>query len=49
MADTTQGSSPLTPDQQARLDQHKIGVRIENERYLRAHPEIAAMLSNFTR
>lgn len=39
----------LTKDQQERLNQHKIVTRLENEHYLRAHPEVPVMMSAFLR
>ncbi|XP_065836674.1 RIIa domain-containing protein 1-like [Oscarella lobularis] len=37
----------LTEEQQAKLDKKKIRTRIENEAYLRNHPEVTLLLSGF--
>lgn len=37
----------FTELQQTALNQHKIKTRIENELYMRKHPEITVMLSSF--
>lgn len=42
-------SAILSPEQQKRLDEAKIKTRIEDEKYLRSHPEIKLMLSAFTK
>ncbi|XP_062847944.1 RIIa domain-containing protein 1 isoform X3 [Trichomycterus rosablanca] len=39
----------LSPEQQEQLRQFKIKMRIANEMYLRAHPEIEMLLSDFLR
>ncbi|KNC51140.1 uncharacterized protein AMSG_06491 [Thecamonas trahens ATCC 50062] len=38
----------LTAAQQSKLDEDLIQVRLENERYLRKHPELHAMLDVFS-
>eukprot|EP00035_Acanthoeca_spectabilis_P010105 m.178423 g.178423 ORF g.178423 m.178423 type:complete len:89 (-) comp14925_c0_seq9:229-495(-) len=42
-----QVSVTLTEDQQRALDQAKIRTRVEDEQYLRAHPEIKHMTTAF--
>ncbi|XP_065672952.1 RIIa domain-containing protein 1-like isoform X4 [Hydra vulgaris] len=37
----------LTNEQQIKLDSFKIKTRISNENYLRSHPEIDCLLTNF--
>ncbi|KAM9488967.1 RIIa domain-containing protein 1 [Clarias gariepinus] len=37
----------LSPEQQEQLRQFKIKTRIANEKYLRAHPEVEMLLSDF--
>ncbi|EDO45600.1 predicted protein [Nematostella vectensis] len=37
----------LTAEQQTKLNQFKIDTRIENERYLRDHPEVSCLLTGF--
>ncbi|KAG9275861.1 RIIa domain-containing protein 1 [Astyanax mexicanus] len=39
----------LSPEQQEKLRQFKIKTRIANEMYLRAHPEVDVLLSDFLR
>ncbi|CAG11885.1 unnamed protein product [Tetraodon nigroviridis] len=39
----------LTSEQQDKLRQFKIKTRIDNERYLRSHPEVEIMISDFLR
>ncbi|KAI5620494.1 RIIa domain-containing protein [Silurus asotus] len=39
----------LSPEQQDKLRQFKIKTRIENEMYLRTHPELQMLLSDFLR
>ncbi|KAB5587104.1 hypothetical protein PHYPO_G00009070 [Pangasianodon hypophthalmus] len=39
----------LSPEQQEQLRQFKIKTRIANEKYLRAHPEVEMLLSDFLR
>ncbi|MCJ8728995.1 hypothetical protein PDJAM_G00009540 [Pangasius djambal] len=39
----------LSPEQQEQLRQFKIKTRIANEMYLRAHPEVEMLLSDFLR
>ncbi|PRP75915.1 hypothetical protein PROFUN_15368 [Planoprotostelium fungivorum] len=39
--------SPLTPEQQVNLNKQKIDIRIENEQYLREHPEVGLLLQKF--
>eukprot|EP00731_Ephydatia_muelleri_P016256 Em0009g680a len=40
-------ATALTKEQQRTLDEYKIKTRIENELYLRHHPEVSLMLSAF--
>lgn len=40
-------ASALTPDQQAALDSKKVALRMENEKYLREHPELKQMMNGF--
>lgn len=42
-------TTALTKEQQERLNQHKIRIRLENEQYLRRHPEVPVLLSQFIR
>jgi len=39
----------MSTDQQARLNEFKVKTRIDNERYLREHPELECLLSKFLR
>ncbi|XP_061080608.1 RIIa domain-containing protein 1 [Conger conger] len=39
----------LSPEQQEKLRQFKINTRIANEKYLRSHPEVEVLLSDFLR
>ncbi|XP_056901724.1 RIIa domain-containing protein 1 [Takifugu flavidus] len=39
----------LTSEQQDKLRQFKIKTRIDNEKYLRSHPEVETMISGFLR
>ncbi|XP_066577670.1 RIIa domain-containing protein 1 [Amia ocellicauda] len=39
----------LNPEQQERLRQFKIKTRIANETYVRSHPEVELLLSEFLR
>ncbi|KAK9960811.1 hypothetical protein ABG768_008646 [Culter alburnus] len=39
----------LSPEQQEKLHQFKIKTRIANEKYLRSHPEVEMLLSDFLR
>jgi len=39
----------LSKEQQEKLNHHKIKTRLSNEKYLREHPEVDCMLSNFLR
>ncbi|KAJ8354714.1 hypothetical protein SKAU_G00222810 [Synaphobranchus kaupii] len=39
----------LNPEQQEKLRQFKINTRIANEKYLRSHPEVEMLLSDFLR
>ncbi|XP_051574761.1 RIIa domain-containing protein 1-like [Myxocyprinus asiaticus] len=39
----------LSPDQLEKLHQFKIKTRIANEKYLRSHPEVEMLLSDFLR
>ncbi|KXJ27218.1 RIIa domain-containing protein 1 [Exaiptasia diaphana] len=40
-------SGALTPEQQLQLNQFKITTRIDNEKYLRDHPEVSYLLAGF--
>ncbi|XP_072250368.1 RIIa domain-containing protein 1 [Leuresthes tenuis] len=42
-------SGKLSDEQQQKLRQFKIKTRIDNERYLRSHPEVEEMISDFLR
>jgi hypothetical protein len=42
-------SSPLTKDQDAKLRQTKLDLQIQNEEWLRSHPELETMLDIFTK
>lgn len=46
-AQTAQDTKALTKEQQDTLNQQKIDIRIDNERYLRNHPEINALIGGF--
>jgi hypothetical protein len=39
----------LSREQQAKLHQQKIQLRLKNEQYLRSHPELKALVSYFMR
>ncbi|KAM4579954.1 RIIa domain-containing protein 1 [Odontesthes bonariensis] len=39
----------LSAEQQEKLRHFKIKTRIDNERYLRSHPEVEEMISHFLR
>ncbi|XP_062254338.1 RIIa domain-containing protein 1 [Platichthys flesus] len=39
----------LSPEQQEKLRQFKIKARIENEKYLRSHPELEVLVGDFLR
>jgi len=39
----------LSSDQQQKLNELKIKTRVENEKYLREHPELECLLSSFLR
>ncbi|XP_074538726.1 RIIa domain-containing protein 1 [Halichoeres trimaculatus] len=39
----------LSVEQQEKLREFKIKTRIDNERYLRSHPEVEVLISNFLR
>lgn len=39
----------LSTEQQEKLRQFKIQTRIDNEKYLRAHPEVDALMADFLR
>ncbi|XP_067093654.1 RIIa domain-containing protein 1 [Osmerus mordax] len=39
----------LSAEQQEILRQYKIKTRIDNEKYLRAHPEVELLMSDFLR
>uniref|UniRef100_UPI0037E7BC06 RIIa domain-containing protein 1 n=1 Tax=Semicossyphus pulcher TaxID=241346 RepID=UPI0037E7BC06 len=39
----------LSAEQQEKLREFKIKTRIENERYLRSHPEVEVLMGNFLR
>ena len=37
----------LSEEQQVRLNQAKVELRLENERYIRAHPELRQLFKHF--
>ncbi|CAH1797756.1 unnamed protein product [Owenia fusiformis] len=37
----------LSPEQQEKLNKFKIQTRLENEKYLRKHPEVECLLAGF--
>ncbi|XP_041843601.1 RIIa domain-containing protein 1 [Melanotaenia boesemani] len=39
----------LSPEQQEKLQQFKIKTRIDNEKYLRSHPEVEELIGGFMR
>ncbi|XP_022621929.1 RIIa domain-containing protein 1 [Seriola dumerili] len=39
----------LSPEQQEKLRQFKIKTRIDNEQYLRSHPEVELLIGDFLR
>ncbi|XP_071326566.1 RIIa domain-containing protein 1 [Trachinotus anak] len=39
----------LSPEQQEKLRQFKIKTRIDNEKYLKSHPEVELMIGDFLR
>ncbi|XP_041799144.1 RIIa domain-containing protein 1 [Chelmon rostratus] len=39
----------LTAEQQEKLRQFKIQTRIDNEKYLRSHPEVKVLIGDFMR
>ncbi|XP_018536046.1 RIIa domain-containing protein 1 [Lates calcarifer] len=39
----------LSPEQQETLRQFKIKTRIDNEKYLRSHPEVEVLIGDFLR
>ncbi|XP_019948335.1 RIIa domain-containing protein 1 [Paralichthys olivaceus] len=39
----------LSPEQQERLRQFKIKTRMDNEMYLRSHPEVEVLVGDFLR
>ncbi|XP_068179201.1 RIIa domain-containing protein 1 [Antennarius striatus] len=39
----------LSAEQQEKLRQFKINTRIDNERYLRSHPEVEELIADFLR
>ncbi|XP_068998892.1 RIIa domain-containing protein 1 [Embiotoca jacksoni] len=41
--------SVLTPEQQEKLRQFKIKTRIDNDKYLRSHPEVEVLIGDFLR
>ncbi|XP_034553320.1 RIIa domain-containing protein 1 [Notolabrus celidotus] len=41
--------SVLSAEQQEKLREFKIKTRIDNERYLRSHPEVDVLIGNFLR
>uniref|UniRef100_A0A3Q3A010 RIIa domain-containing protein n=1 Tax=Kryptolebias marmoratus TaxID=37003 RepID=A0A3Q3A010_KRYMA len=43
------GKSVLSAEYQEKLRQFKIKTRIDNEKYLRAHPEVDVMIGEFLR
>ncbi|XP_054903592.1 RIIa domain-containing protein 1 [Poeciliopsis prolifica] len=46
---TNPSVSILNPEQQEKLRQFKIQTRINNETYLRAHPEVDEIIGDFLR
>ena len=42
-------SSPLTKEQDEKLRQTKLDLQIQNEEWLRSHPELETMLDMFTK
>ena len=49
MADTDSEYNILSKQQQEKLHQQKVQMRLNNEKYLRAHPELKALVSFFMR
>jgi hypothetical protein len=49
MSTTTMPPSPLTAAEEQQLRANIIDVRIANEKYLRAHPEVNMILAEVTR
>jgi len=43
----TSSAAVLTPEQQEMLNEKKVMLRLENEQYLRDHPELKRMLNQF--
>jgi len=43
------GVAVLTQEQQEKLNQTNIQINMQNERYLRAHPEIRSLISVFVK
>ncbi|XP_050987278.1 RIIa domain-containing protein 1-like isoform X2 [Labeo rohita] len=41
--------SALSPEQQEKLHHFKVKTRVANEKYLRSHPEVEMLLSDFLR
>ena len=46
---TPDEAAVFTPEERKRLHQRSIDVRIENEKYLRSHPELNAVLGESVR
>ena len=49
MSTTNVPASPLTPEEEPRLRNSIIDVKIANEKYLREHPEVSLVLGELTR
>ncbi|XP_038146106.1 RIIa domain-containing protein 1 [Cyprinodon tularosa] len=48
-APTTRNVGPLSPEQEEKLKEFKMQTRLDNERYLRAHPEVDEIIGEFLR
>lgn len=49
MSSTEIHPSPLSREEEQRLQKRLVDVRISNEKYLRAHPEVGLVLAEVTR
>ncbi|XP_004077937.1 RIIa domain-containing protein 1 [Oryzias latipes] len=47
--ETKLDTSVLNAEQQEKLRQFKIKTRIDNEKYIRAHPEVEVLIGDFLR
>ncbi|XP_024123790.1 RIIa domain-containing protein 1 [Oryzias melastigma] len=47
--ETKLDTSVLNAEQQEKLRQFKIKTRIDNEKYMRAHPEVEVLVGDFLR